>query len=51
MYFLAIGDNLLTAYLFLCCFLNLIFIFQIDVQIHPILLNLKPIILLVCNKA
>ena len=50
MYFLAIRDNLLSAHLFLCCFFKSNFHFQIDVQIHPRLLNFKPIILLVCNK-
>ena len=49
MYFLAIGNNLLSAYLFFAVFFNLIF-FQIDVQIHPRLLNFKLIILLVCRK-
>ena len=50
MYFLAIGNNLLSAYLFFCCFFKSDFFFQIDVQIHPRLLNFKLIILLVCNK-
>ena len=49
-YFSAIGDNQLIAYLFLWCFFNLIIIFQINVQIHPRLLNLELNILLVYKK-
>ena len=49
MYFLAIGDNFLSTYLCRCCFL-MIFIFEIDIQIHRRLLNLKQNILLVFNK-
>ena len=37
-------------FVFMVFFLNLIIIFQIDVQIHPRLLNLKLNILLVYNK-